>query len=81
VGEFEVAIRVNTWLTEHADVAAIWPGNVVAKLVNEILADGVISPRLKDFSKLGITTEMKVELSPNHEPFMIFHRANVFHSA
>ncbi len=40
-----------------------------------------VSPRLKDFSKLGITTEMKVKLSPDHEPFMAFHRANVFHSA
>ncbi|MDO8248446.1 MAG: hypothetical protein Q7T78_01825 [Rhodoferax sp.] len=34
---------LNTWLAEHADVAAIWPGNVVAKLVNEILSDGVIT--------------------------------------
>lgn len=39
-----------------------------------------VSLRLKNFSKLGITTEMKIELSPNHEPFMAFHRANVFHS-
>lgn len=34
---------LNTWLSEHEDVAAIWPGNVVAKLVREILADGVIT--------------------------------------
>lgn len=34
---------LKTWLTEHADVAAIWPGNVVAKLVHEILDDGVIT--------------------------------------
>lgn len=34
---------LNTWLTEHADVAAIWPGNVVAKLVSEILADGAVT--------------------------------------
>jgi NAD-dependent DNA ligase len=34
---------LNTWLTEHADVAAVWPGNVVAKLVNEILADGAVT--------------------------------------
>lgn len=34
---------LSTWLTEHADVAAIWPGNVVAKLVREILSDGSIS--------------------------------------
>jgi putative restriction endonuclease len=40
-----------------------------------------LSPRLKNFNKLGITTDMKVELSPDHEAFMIFHRANVFHPA
>ena len=40
-----------------------------------------VSPRFKDFAKLGITTEMKVELLPEHELFMTFHRANVFHSA
>ena len=34
---------LNTWLTEHADVAAVWPGNVVAKLVREILADGAVT--------------------------------------
>lgn len=34
---------LNTWLTEHADVASVWPGNVVAKLVGEILIDGMIS--------------------------------------
>lgn len=34
---------LNTWLGEHEDVASIWPGNVVAKLITEILADGVIT--------------------------------------
>lgn len=34
---------LNTWLTEHSDVASIWPGNAVAKLVREIIADGVIT--------------------------------------
>lgn len=40
-----------------------------------------ISPRLKEFSKFGITTDMKVKLTLDHEPFLTFHRANVFHSA
>lgn len=40
-----------------------------------------VSPRLKDFSKFGITTDMKVQLTLDHELFLIFHRANVFHSA
>lgn len=34
---------LNTWLTEHADVANVWPGSVVAKLVGQILDDGVIT--------------------------------------
>jgi NAD-dependent DNA ligase len=34
---------LNTWLTEHCDVATVWPGNVVAKLVKEILANGVVT--------------------------------------
>jgi NAD-dependent DNA ligase len=34
---------LNTWLTENVDVASVWPGNTVAKMVSEILADGVIT--------------------------------------
>lgn len=51
---------LNTWLTEHADVAAIWPGSVVAKLVNEILADGVIAGAERDR-----LLKMLVDLSGN----------------
>jgi hypothetical protein len=40
-----------------------------------------VSPRFKEFNKLGITTDMNVKLLADHEPFMTFHRANVFHSA
>jgi hypothetical protein len=40
----------------------------------------VISPLFKDFEKLGINLAMKVVLSPQHEPFMAFHRTNVFHA-
>ncbi|MEC5213294.1 NAD-dependent DNA ligase [Polaromonas sp. CG_9.5] len=34
---------LNAWLTEHDDVAAVWPGNMVAKLVSEMLADGTVT--------------------------------------
>lgn len=40
----------------------------------------VISPLFKDFEKLGINMSMKVDLSPQHEPFMAFHRTGVFHA-
>lgn len=39
-----------------------------------------LSPRLKDFGKLGITSDMTVELTPKHHSFMSYHRANVFHA-
>lgn len=34
---------LNAWLADHEDVAAVWPGSVVAQLVTSILADGVIT--------------------------------------
>lgn len=34
---------LNTWLTEHQDVAASWPGSSIALKLRTILADGVIS--------------------------------------
>lgn len=34
---------LSTWLSEHADVASVWPGNVVAKLLSEILNDGIMT--------------------------------------
>ena len=39
-----------------------------------------ISPLLKDCGRLGITADMKVDLSTMHEPFMSFHRESVFRS-
>lgn len=37
-----------------------------------------VSPFLLDFDMLGIMINMKVNLSDKHEPFMNFHRTNVF---
>lgn len=39
-----------------------------------------LSPLLTDPGKLGITTNMRVELTAKHEPFMSFHRDAVFRS-
>lgn len=40
----DLEIRMlNTWLTEHAEVTATWPGSSVAHLLREVLSDGVIS--------------------------------------
>lgn len=35
---------LSTWLTEHAEVTTVWPGSAVARHLQEILADGVITP-------------------------------------
>lgn len=35
---------LNTWLTEHAEVTTAWPGSAIARHLQELLADGVITP-------------------------------------
>lgn len=42
VNDHEVQF-LHTWLRENSDVAATWPGNIIAKRVQGILADGVIT--------------------------------------
>lgn len=34
---------LTTWLAEHRDVASVWPGDVIARRVQAIVADGVIT--------------------------------------
>lgn len=34
---------LSTWLTEHPDVASMWPGSEIAKRVRAIMADGIIT--------------------------------------
>lgn len=51
---------INTWLTEHADVASVWPGSAVASLLSYVLADGVItteerSHMLETLRQLAVT--------------------------
>ena len=31
------------WLSEHADLATAWPANVIARRIEEILADGIVT--------------------------------------
>jgi NAD-dependent DNA ligase len=35
--------QLGTWLANHEEVLVEWPGNVIAKRVQEILADGIIN--------------------------------------
>lgn len=34
---------LNTWLREHSDVIAEWPGNLIANRVTSVLSDGMIT--------------------------------------
>lgn len=40
-----------------------------------------LSPLLEAPDKLGIRAEMRVSLTPEHQPFIAFHRAEVFQSS
>lgn len=32
------------WLADHGDIASRWPGNIVAARIDQVLADGLITP-------------------------------------
>lgn len=34
---------LKTWLTEHAEITKNWPGSAIAKRIDDILADGIIT--------------------------------------
>lgn len=81
---------LSTWLTEHADVAAVWPGNVVAKLVGEILADGTVTEsehaRLmkmltdlagNDFAQTGSASAEVIALPVDEECLISLRDANL----
>lgn len=36
-------VFLRQWITEHADLAAVWPGNMIARRIDGILADGIIT--------------------------------------
>ena len=42
INDLEVTY-LRTWLLDNQDACAVWPGNVIARRIDEILADGVIT--------------------------------------
>lgn len=32
------------WLQDNADIASVWPGEILAKRIQEVLSDGVVTP-------------------------------------
>lgn len=37
-------LLLNTWLAENAEVATVWPGSAIARMLRTVLDDGVITP-------------------------------------
>lgn len=71
---------LNTWLTEHEEVAATWPGSFISLKLKTILADGVITESerthfqnslqqlaINDFSQTGSASPEIVALPLDHE--------------
>lgn len=52
--ELEIKM-LNTWLTDHADIAAVWPGSAIAQLLRSVLADGVITEAERDHLENTLT--------------------------
>lgn len=46
---------LNDWLADHSEVASVWPGSAVAKLLATILADGVITEAEREHLKNNLT--------------------------
>jgi len=42
INDLEIAY-LRTWLADHPDVAAVWPGSAIARRIDEILADGIVT--------------------------------------
>lgn len=41
-------IFLRSWLTENAEAASVWPGSAIARRIDEILADGIITQDERD---------------------------------
>lgn len=39
---------LNTWLTENAEVASVWPGSAISHAIQSVLADGVVTQAERD---------------------------------
>lgn len=81
---------LNTWLTEHQDVAASWPGSFISLKLKTILADGVITEAERDhlqnslqqlatndFSQTGSASPEIVALPLDHDCPVILRGAKI----
>lgn len=81
---------LKSWLTEHAEATTIWPGTAVAKLLQHILADGVITQSERDhllgnlkalvgtdFAQTGSTTSEVIALPVDEDCPVSLRDANI----
>lgn len=84
---------LRTWLTENSIVTTTWPGFVVARKVEEILADGVITDAERahlldvlsqfaatDFALTGSSSPEVAALPINDEVTVLLNNATVCHT-
>jgi NAD-dependent DNA ligase len=73
------------WLAEHQDACSVWPGNMIARRIEEILSDGVITPDERTsllncltnisgnhFAETGSSTTEAASIPFDDEPHIIF---------
>jgi NAD-dependent DNA ligase len=73
------------WIAEHAEVAAVWPGSMIAKRIDEILEDGIITPDERAdllhilqemsgnfFADTGVAQQLASTLPIDHDAVLAF---------
>lgn len=84
---------LRTWLTEHSRVTQTWPGFVVARKVEEVLDDGVVTDAERvhllklltetaatDFASTGSSSPEVASLPINDSVTVVFKNAGVCHT-
>lgn len=92
VQETEV-LMLNTWLTENAEVTAVWPGSAIAQMLRTVLADGVITHEERehllrelqslagtDFSATGSSSSNVAGLPYDHGTSIVIPGAAICHT-
>lgn len=42
---------IDLWLSNNTDIASVWPGEVIAKRIHEVLADNIVTPDELEYLK------------------------------
>lgn len=84
VNDHEIAF-LRTWLSEHKDIAAVWPGSAIARRIDEVVADGVVTADEREsllaalrqasgntFSETGTSTLAAPSIPLDDDPSIFF---------